>query len=508
MSDGAATANAGITIDEAVHTVSDSTTTDPGDVAIAPFVDPVNFAPLTQADSASTVEDNPTPIVINVLDNDSDIDGGTLAVSSAIAAHGTATTDGTTVSYTPAPDFFGSDTITYTAIDGQGGQSPGTAIVDVSPVNDPPALTGTLTAAIDEGASHTITTSELNFADPDDGAADVTFTATSLTNGALVVDGTAATTFTGQQLADGLVSFTHDGSETTVASFDVSVEDGNEDGSAPVAQPFDFTVDPVNDAPVGVPILGRIEVDAALTADTTGISDADGLGTFSYQWQSSPDGTAWQSIADATGSGFTPTSAELGDELRVVVSYTDGEGFAESLASDATAAVSSGAVLVANHAPTADPDVNGADSVIEAGDLGPGDPNAAGNVLDNDSDPDAGDTLSVVGVVAGQPVHSIPSTGAGAPIVGTYGMLTVASNGDWTYHLNNADPDTDGLGPSQTGHDIFTYTVSDNHGLTDTSTVNISIHGSADTSGPGDPGIIIIITPPILDPGDGHVIVA
>ncbi len=508
VSDGTATANAGITIDEAVHTVSDSTTTDPGDVTIAPFVDPVNFAPLTQADSASTVEDNPTPIVINVLDNDTDIDGGTLAVSGATALHGTATTDGTTVSYTPDPDFFGSDTITYTAIDGQGGQSPGTVIVDVSAVNDPPVLTGTLTAAIDEGAGHTITTSELNFADPDDGAADVTFTAANLMNGALVVDGTAATTFTGQQLADGLVSFTHDGSETTVASFDVSVEDGNEDGSTPVAQPFAFTVNPVNDAPVGVPaILGDVEVDAALSADTTGISDADGLGAFSYQWQSSPDGTAWQPIADATGSGFTPTSAEVGDELRVVVSYTDGEGFAESIASDATAAVSGGAVLVVLHAPTANPDSNGTDSVIEAGDLGPGDPNAAGNVLDNDSDPDAGDTLSVVGVVAGHPVQSIPSTGVGAPIVGTYGMLTVDSNGDWTYHLNNADPDTDGLGPSQTGHDIFTYTVSDNHGLTDTSTVNISIQGSADTTGPGEPGIIIII-PPVLDPGDGHVIVA
>ena len=38
--------------------------------------------------------------------------------------------------------------------------------------------------------------------------------------------------------------------ETTAASFKVSVEDGNEDGSAPVAQTFNFTVTPVNDPPV------------------------------------------------------------------------------------------------------------------------------------------------------------------------------------------------------------------------------------------------------------------
>ena len=42
----------------------------------------------------------------------------------------------------------------------------------------------------------------------------------------------------------------------------------------------------VNDAPTGmVTISGTPTEDQTLTADTSGISDADGLGAFSYQWQ-------------------------------------------------------------------------------------------------------------------------------------------------------------------------------------------------------------------------------
>ena len=65
----------------------------------------------------------------------------------------------------------------------------------------------------------------------------------------------------------------------------------------------------VNDTPVGVPtITGTLEEDQVLTADTSGLSDADGLGAFSYQWYR--DGVA---IAGATGSTYT-----LGDRKSVV----------------------------------------------------------------------------------------------------------------------------------------------------------------------------------------------
>ena len=58
-------------------------------------------------------------------------------------------------------------------------------------------------------------------------------------------------------------------------------------------------------------------------------SDPDGDGTFSYVWQSSIDGKTWKSIKGATSSTYTLTEEEEGKYVRLVVSYTDAEGFTE-----------------------------------------------------------------------------------------------------------------------------------------------------------------------------------
>ena len=95
----------------------------------------------------------------------------------------------------------------------------------------------------------------------------------------------------------------------------------------------------VNDEPAGaVAILGDVQEDSLLTADASGLNDADGLGAFSYQWQALIDGV-WTDIAGATDETFTPDDDQVGDQLRVVVSYTDGGGNGESVESDATAPV-------------------------------------------------------------------------------------------------------------------------------------------------------------------------
>jgi hypothetical protein len=82
-------------------------------------------------------------------------------------------------------------------------------------------------------------------------------------------------------------------------------------------------------------------------ANLASIADADGLlgATFSIRWQQG-DGTDFTNIAGATGRTFTPGAAQVGDLLRVVVSYTDDEGTQERLRSAASAAVS-GVVLPA-----------------------------------------------------------------------------------------------------------------------------------------------------------------
>src|SRR6185369_2893498 len=125
----------------------------------------------------------------------------------------------------------------------------------------------------------TITAAELGFVDPDDVASGITFITSSAVNGTVEVNGVAQPTFTAQQVIDGLVTFQHDGSETVSASFQVTVEDGNEDNSAPPAPvPFNLTVTPVNDAPtLAVTAAASFtENGAAVTLDPgLTVSDAD-----------------------------------------------------------------------------------------------------------------------------------------------------------------------------------------------------------------------------------------
>jgi Ca2+-binding RTX toxin-like protein len=104
----------------------------------------------------------------------------------------------------------------------------------------------------------------------------------------------------------------------------------------------------INDLPAGLlPIIGTPARGQSLTASVADVTDADGLGSFSYQWQQSPDGTTWNNILGATSLTFIPATAQVGQRLRMVGSYTDRRGTAERVESAATAAI-----INANAAPT------------------------------------------------------------------------------------------------------------------------------------------------------------
>lgn len=95
-------------------------------------VSPVNDDPAAVAESAATPQD--APITIAVLANDSDVDGDNLTVNAVgAAAHGSATTDGSTVTYSPAGGFAGNDSFSYTVGDGNGGSASTTVAITVTP---------------------------------------------------------------------------------------------------------------------------------------------------------------------------------------------------------------------------------------------------------------------------------------------------------------------------------------------------------------------------------------
>ncbi len=99
----------------------------------------------------------------------------------------------------------------------------------------------------------------------------------------------------------------------------------------------------INDAPAGGVSLGGVAAeDGVLTADTSALSDLDGLGELSYQWLR--DGEA---IEGATDASLALTQEDVGDRFEAVVSYTDGFG-----ASEAVTSGSSDTVLNVNDVPT------------------------------------------------------------------------------------------------------------------------------------------------------------
>ena len=92
-----------------------------------------------------------------------------------------------------------------------------------------------------------------------------------------------------------------------------------------------------NTPATGAPsISGTAQVGETLTADTSGISDSDGLdnATFSYQWLADD-----ADIAGATNSTYILGEADKGKTIKVGVSFTDDAGNAETLTSTATDAV-------------------------------------------------------------------------------------------------------------------------------------------------------------------------
>ena len=93
----------------------------------------------------------------------------------------------------------------------------------------------------------------------------------------------------------------------------------------------------INHLTTGAPtISGTAQVGQTLTADVSGIADADGLTnvSYSYRWLSSRD----SEIDGATNSTYTVQASDNGKVIKVQVTFTDYAGNDETLTSDGTSA--------------------------------------------------------------------------------------------------------------------------------------------------------------------------
>ena len=79
--------------------------------------------------------------------------------------------------------------------------------------------------------------------------------------------------------------------------------------------------------------------DDPLIVDASAIMDDDGMGNVQVQWQISADGEEWMNLTGAVQQSFTPRETHVGQQLRVQISYVDGQGNLESLVSPASTPV-------------------------------------------------------------------------------------------------------------------------------------------------------------------------
>lgn len=301
--------------------VSDGSLRDTDEVLIDVLVVP-NTAPTATDDAAETLED--TPVVIDVLANDADAEGGPLSV----ASFDTVASDGGTVSlsadgrlvFTPAPDSSTQAAFGYVVTDGSLTDS-ATVVVDVAPVNDPPVAPDQ-TVVTDEDEAVVV---------------DVLSDATDVDGDVLTVDGTSdPADGTAEVLTDGTILYTPDPDVAGPDTFTYTVTDGDLTATGTVFVSVLSQPDPpVADA--GADVV--VEVGERVLLDGTGSSDPDGE-TLSYAW------SVLQAPAGATTALVGPDSATPS-----LVPDAAGTWELELTVSDGTATASD-RVLVQATAPT------------------------------------------------------------------------------------------------------------------------------------------------------------
>ncbi len=229
-----------------------------------------NVAPDATDDSYSVNEDGILSVdAPGVLANDSDVPAD-LPLSAAKVSnpvHGTVTVgaDGS-FTYTPSPNFHGTDSFKYEALDDDT-STIATVTITVRSVNDAPAGTDKTVTTL-EDTTYTFAAANFGFTDPNDSIAHNVLAAVKIatlpakgvlrSNGAAVAEGDF---ISAADIADGKLRFSpvadENGSQYTSFTFQVQDNGGTERGGVdldPTPNTLTINVTPVNDAPVVVSV--------------------------------------------------------------------------------------------------------------------------------------------------------------------------------------------------------------------------------------------------------------
>ena len=389
--------------------------TDSGLISIT--VNSVNDLPVAGDQTLSTNEDT---ALLGTL-TATDVDGDALSYSQLAApAHGTLSITASTgaFTYTPAANYHGPDSFTFTVNDGHSGTDSGLISITVNSVNDlPVAGDQTLSTNEDTALTGTLTATDV------DGDTLTYSLGTAPTHGGLSI--TAST---------GAFTYTPAANYHGPDSFTFNVNDGHSGTDSGL---ISITVNSVNDLPIAADQSLITNEDTVLNGTLTA-TDVDG-DALSYSQLTAPThGTL--SITAATGAfTYTPAANYHGSDS-FTFTVNDGHGGTDSGLISIT-------VNSVNDFPIA------ADQSLSTNE----DTALVGTLTATDVD---GDTLSYTQLVG--PAHGTLSITAGT--------------GAFTY-----TPTANYNGP-----DSFTFTVSDGHSGTDTGLISITVNSVNDLPVAGD----------------------
>ena len=231
----------------------------------------VNDAPVAIDDAGTVVEDDPAGVTVDVLVNDSDIEGDALAVSgfddSALTLGSVADNGDGTFTYIPNPDANGTDAFTYDVADGNGGSDTAAVTITVTAVNDAPVASDDVGAVVEDDPAGVTVDVLVNDSDVDGDALTVAgYDDSGLTLGSVADNGDGTFTYIPDPNANGTDVFTYDvtdgngGSDTATVVIAVTPMP-----DAPVANDNAYLTP--DDTPLVVPAPGLLANDFDLDGD-------------------------------------------------------------------------------------------------------------------------------------------------------------------------------------------------------------------------------------------------
>ncbi|WP_205298616.1 Ig-like domain-containing protein [Photobacterium alginatilyticum] len=269
-------------------------------VEVSLTVNPVNDAPSVQSLSVGGDEDKALTMTLT----GSDVENSSLTYQLVTPPeNGSALLSGNEVTYQADANFFGQDSFTYKANDGELDSVPATVTITIAGVNDAPTISGTPDTSVDEDTAYLFapvghdndTTDTLSF---------------SIAN---------KPSWASFDEATGTLSGTPGNADVGITNnIVISVSDGTETASLPG---FSLTVNNVNDAPVisGNPAT-EVNEDSAYYYKPQ-VTDVDST-SLTFSITNKP---TWASFDEATGAlSGTPDNSHVGTTSGIVISVSDG----------------------------------------------------------------------------------------------------------------------------------------------------------------------------------------